>query len=69
MCIKFIDVKWSNISLPENFIKNIRKDFLVDKDGQLFDYNDLHDILAAYLHDEFGVVPLSFRFDIQSQMS
>lgn len=63
--VKFTNVTWPKFSLPTSFTKDIRKDFFYDKDGQMFGYNDLHDILEAYLHDEYNVVPLSFDFDIQ----
>ena len=62
--IKFMDVKWPNHSLPNHLEKEVRCEFLIDQNGVLFGYNDLKDILAAYLHDEYNVVPLDFDFDI-----
>lgn len=62
--IKFTNVKWPKLSLPNHLEKEVRCEFLIDQNGVLFGYNDLKDILAAYLHDEYNVVPLDFDFDI-----
>ena len=62
--VKFKDVKWPKFSLPSSFDKEVRCEFLIGEDGIMFGYNDLKDILAAYLQDEYNVVPLDFDFDI-----
>ena len=63
--IKFTEVKWpSNFGHPSTFDKNVRTVFLKDNDGVLFGYNDLKDILMAYLQDECGVCPDTLDFSI-----
>lgn len=63
--ISFIDVKWpAGHDHPAVFEKNIRCVFLKDNDGVMFGYNDMKDVLAAYLQDETGVCPDSFDFSI-----
>ena len=63
--IKFTEVKWpSNFDRPSTFDKQVRTEFLKDNDGVLFGYNDLKDILMAYLQDECGVCPDSLDFSI-----
>ena len=63
--IKFTEVKWpSNFDHPSTFDKNVRTEFLKDNNGVLFGYNDLKDILMAYLQDECGVSPYSLDFSI-----
>ena len=62
--IDFKDVKWPKLSLPCNFKKYVRYEFLLDKEGKLFSYEDLKDILTSWLHDEFNVMPLGFDFQI-----
>ena len=61
--VDFTAVKWPN-DLPSSFTKQVRLEFLLDRDGKLFGYNDLKDILHAWLYDEFKVCPLSFDFCI-----
>jgi len=63
--IKFTKVKWpSNFDHPSTFDKHIRTEFLKNNDGVLFGYNDLKDILMAYLQDECGACPDSLDFSI-----
>lgn len=62
--VDFTNVKWPKLSLPSTVSKNIRYEFLLDKDGQLFSREDLKDILKSWLHDEFNVCPLDFDFMI-----
>lgn len=63
--IKFTEVKWpSSFDHPSAFDKNVRTVFLKDNDGVLFGYNDLKDILMAYLQDDCGVCPDSLDFSI-----
>ena len=63
--IKFTEVKWPNgFDHPSAFDKKVRTVFLKDNDGVLFGYNDLKDILMAYLQDECGVCPDSLDFSI-----
>lgn len=63
--VKFNDVKWPNsFDGPKVFEKNIRTEFLKDRNGVLFGYNDLVDIFKAYLQDEFGECPDSLDFSI-----
>ena len=48
--IKFNEVKWpSSFDHPSTFDKRVRTVFLKDNDGVLFGYNDMKDILMAYL--------------------
>lgn len=63
--IKFTEVKWpSNFDHPSAFDKRVRTVFLKDNDGALFGYNDMKDILMAYLQDECGMSPYSLDFSI-----
>lgn len=63
--IKFTDVKWpSNFDHPSTFDKRVRTVFLKNADGVLFGYNDLKDILMAYLQDEYDICPDDLDFSI-----
>lgn len=64
--IKFTEVKWpSNFDHPSVFDKRVRTVFLKDNDCVLFGYNDLKDILMAWLQDECGACPDSLDFSIE----
>ncbi len=65
--INFIGVKWPRFSLPSNFSKDIRGEFLLSRDGNLFSKEDLKDILTAWLYDEFNVCPLDFDFELAAE--
>ena len=63
--VKFTNVKWpSSFDHPSAFDKKVRTVFLKDNDGVLFGYNDLKDILMAWLQDECGVCPDTLDFSI-----
>lgn len=62
--VKFTNIKWPKFSLPTSCVKNVRRDFLINRDNELFDTNDLKDILMAWLHDEFNVCPCDIEFEI-----
>ena len=48
--VKFNDVVWPvDFAGPNAFNKDIRTEFLKDQNGILFGYNDLVDILKAYV--------------------
>lgn len=62
--VKFTNIKWPKFSLPTSCVKNIRRDFLINNDDEMFDNADLKDILMAWLHDEFNVCPYDIEFEI-----
>ena len=63
--VKFNDVKWPiGYNGPVTFNKDIRTEFLKDREGVLFGYNDLVDIFKSYVQDEFGECPTSLDFSI-----
>ena len=63
--VKLEDIRWPNsFEGPSNLEKDIKLEFLLDKDGNMLDDNDLADILHAYLHDELGECPTSLKFSI-----
>ena len=62
--VNFTNVKWPKLSLPCHFKKYVRCEFLLDREGKLFSHEDLKDILASWLHDEFNAVPLDFDFQV-----
>ena len=63
--VKFSDVVWpASFAGPNTFDKDIRTEFLKDRNGILFGYNDLVDILKAYVQDEYGECPTSLDFSI-----
>ena len=62
--VDFWDIKWPNAALPSKTSKNVRFAFLLDKDGNLFEHDDLKDILKSWLHDEFNECPEDFIFQI-----
>ena len=67
MHVVFYSVKWpSNFGGPSTFEMDIRCEFLYDKDGNMFGYNDLVDILKAYVQDEYGECPDSLSFSMQA---
>ena len=62
--VKFTSIKWPKFSLPTHCIKNIRREFLINNDGEMFNNTDLKDILMAWLHDEFNECPCDIEFEI-----
>ena len=62
--VNFTNVKWPKLSLPCHFNKNVKYEFFLDREGNIFSHEDLKDILTSWLHDEFNVVPLNFNFQI-----
>lgn len=62
--VKFTNIKWPKLSLPTSCVKNVRREFLINNDGEMFDNIDLKDILMAWLHDEFNVCPCNIEFEI-----
>ena len=63
--VKFTAVKWpSGFDGPEAFDKKVRTVFMKDRDNVMFGYNDLKDILMAWLQDEMGACPASLDFCI-----
>jgi hypothetical protein len=62
--VKFTSIKWPRFSLPTSCVKNIRREFLINSNNEMFDGIDLKDILMAWLHDEFNVCPCDIKFEI-----
>ena len=60
--IEFTDVQWPSNSNSLTFLKTVRNEFLVDRNGERFREDDLKDILKSWLHDEFNECPIDFKF-------
>lgn len=63
--VKFHEVVWpDSFKSPTAFEKDIRVEFLKDKNGEVFGHDDLVDIFKAYLQDEMGECPNSLEFSM-----
>ena len=63
--VKLEDIVWpGGFEGPSSFEKDIRAEFFLGRDGNMLDSDDLTDILAAYMHDEFGECPTSLKFSL-----
>lgn len=63
--VKFHDIVWPNgFKGPTAFEKDIRTEFLKDKNGEVFEHDDLVDIFKAYLQDEVSECPNSLEFSM-----
>lgn len=62
--VHFKNVIWPTPNLPNKFKKLIRCEFLMDNDNKIFNFNDLKDILKAWLYDEFKICPYDLDYCI-----
>lgn len=63
--VNFWNVTWPKLPLQSKFSKLVRCEFLLDREGNLFGKEELKDILAAWLYDEFNACPTDFDFLIE----
>jgi len=58
------NIAWQEGSkLEKEQIIEVRRYFITDNDGKMFKGQDLHDILQAWMQDEFGECPASFEVE------
>lgn len=62
--VDFKNVRWSGVGQPSIFSRLVKINFLLDDDKKLFKHDDMKDILAAWLCDEFKLHPIDFDFII-----
>lgn len=62
--VDFSNITWEKFDEPDKYSHHVRLYFLIDDNGKWLDKSDTKAVLKSWLHDEFGVCPLDFDFQI-----